>query len=98
MTYSEFEREIIEEMEREQREQNPVLSEFKLSRFVSRSAGRGRKRKRPVEVALVVRRRGGATSWHKFEFDDVATEHISGENSEEKFIQTLLDGQSEPDR
>ncbi len=85
-------------MKREERAQCPVNSEFKLTRFVSRSAGRGRKRKQPVEIALVVRVRGGATSWHKFAFDVVATEHIGGEDSEQRFIQLLLDGESEPDR
>ncbi len=97
--YSEYEREILADIDREILEQHPVLSEIRLVRFVSTSKGRGRKRRRPVETALLVRRRGGATSWHKVKHDQIA-ELIDGESylSEHEIIQLLLDGSNEPER
>lgn len=98
--YSEYEREILADIDREILAQHPVLSELELKRFVSYSAGRGRKRSRPVEVALLVRRRGGgAESWHKVTHDRIH-ELIDGETNlnEDEIIRILLNGSSEPDR
>ena len=96
--YSDFEQRVIDEMLREERMHNPVHSDYRLARFVSRSAGKGRKRPHPVEVVLVVARRGGAQSWHKFPFDE-APAFLDGEwnLSTREFIDALLEGQSEPE-
>lgn len=97
--YSEYEREVLADLDREILAQHPILSELELKRFVSYSAGRGRKRSRPVEVSLLVRRRGGAESWHKVTHDRIH-ELVDGETdlSEDEIIRILLNGSNEPDR
>lgn len=69
--YSELEAEI----EAEARLCDPVHQRLELVSFVSRSKGRGRKRKGRTEVELVHDKQSGKyTSWDKYPFDVYGTE------------------------
>lgn len=96
--YAEYERDVLAEITADERRSHPVHSALKLARFVSTSNGRGRAPRKPREVALVVRLRGGATAWNTTEFD-LLHEEIDGEylGSETDLIDALLDGESWPE-
>lgn len=64
------------EIEAELKAQDPVHQRFKIVRFVSKSKGRGRRRRNPVEVELIhdMHNFGRYNSISKFQFDGIATE------------------------
>ena len=91
---TEDERRVYEECCRDYNQNDPVHRDIRYVYFVSRSKGRGRKRREPVEVSLLSYRKGPFTSWNKFPFDDRATEclgrSVSPENAETEFIKQIL--------
>lgn len=52
--YKEYKRQAIEESKREAEENNPIRQRLQLKSFVSRSSGRGRRKRKPREVNLLV--------------------------------------------
>ncbi len=69
---AEYEAEVLAELDREILQYHPVLSMLKLVRFVSYSNGKGRPKRRPREITLVVRRKSGrATSWEVMKLDQI---------------------------
>lgn len=88
------EREVYEECYRECCQGDPVHRDIRFAYFVSTSKGRGKKRKEPTEVSLLSYRNGPFMMWHKFPFDDYATEclgsSVSTENAEAEFIKRIL--------
>jgi len=91
---TEDERRIYNECLREYSQNDPVHRDIRYVYFVSRSKGRGKKRREPVEVSLLSYRKGPFISWHKFPFDDRATEclgsSVSQEDAEAEFIKRIL--------
>lgn len=89
-----YERQVMAELDAEYRLASPVHQAFEYKAFVSRSAGKGRKRKQPIEVEFIVNRRSGkATTWENFSFD-LASEHFDGDYvdmTESEFIKTLVE-------
>ena len=97
-SYEEFEREIYEEIRQENLFSDPVLSEYSIAQFMSHSAGKGRKRKTPKTITLIVSRFGKATTWNKFPFDEIPGELDMRNNlTEQQFIDRLLDGRNIPE-
>lgn len=75
---AEYEQEILAEIELEVRNRNPVHQAFRLCSFVSYSAGRGRRRKEPREVTLVIyKSTGKAVTFENFAAD-TAGEYFDG--------------------
>jgi hypothetical protein len=73
---------ILDEIEIEIEVHNPVKWNFKYKAFVSKSKGirngKRRIRKHWKDVELVSYRNSGFHLWHKFPFDEVATETLPG--------------------
>ena len=71
--YTRSESDILAEIERETLETHPVHMKCSYARFVSRSKGRNRKRRIPLEVELVGYRNRSYLE-HNFPYDTVSTE------------------------
>lgn len=96
--YSEHERNVLAEIRAQELAEHPIFSELEIKQFVSYSAGKGRKRRTARAVCLLVRRRGGATAWHKVKHDQLA-ELLDGNYSytENEIINALFHGKAVAD-
>ena len=75
--YSEEELEILQECEKETRQDDKVAQRFQYIYFVSNSKGRNRPRKEGAEIELVEDRyTGRCITWRLCPFDDWGTETI----------------------
>lgn len=89
-TREEYYHEVDEEIRREVALEDRVRRMVRYNHFESRSKGRGRKRRRVTEVRLVSYANGAFHMWHKFPFDEYATEILGDvENAEEKLIDRI---------
>lgn len=82
--YTDDELDIIQDVKAELDSYDPVKRRFLYISFVSASKGRGRRRKRPVEVELVndVHEPSRWVSFNKLKFDTLATEVYVGSDGE----------------
>ena len=77
--YQEWQKSVLKEVLKEVKAQSSVDNHFKYVRFVSKSKGKGRKRKHWAEVELVKYNGSGCyRSWEKFPFDVYATKVLPG--------------------
>ena len=91
---TDWEREILDQVLKSTREENPVIQHMHGTRYVSRSNGRGRKPRKPRLVELA--------NWHgtrwtgKVPWDELATEflgdHNDGHRLKEEFEKLLNEG------
>jgi len=104
----EWERDTLAEIEAQCRAQDPVYQDVRYHYFVSKSKGWrknkfGARTKRRIrrhwkEVQLVSYRDGPFMSWHKFPFDEYATECLGEEVSWEDATQVFMDRIEKMDR
>ncbi len=97
---AEYEREVLAELDREMLQDHPVLNMLKLVRFESTSNGKGRPKRRPRQITLVVRRKSGrATSWESMKLDQIR-DWLDGDHfylSTGDILDALLCGQYAPE-
>ena len=93
MVYDDYEQAVIDEVQAELDANDPVVRTITYRRFVSKSKGirngKRRVRRRWKEVRLVKYRDRPFRSWHRFPFDEYATEIFGQQYSKEDAEEAL---------